>query len=199
VLNGHHFVDGFCTLVQNSNNMGTAARVFSFYGAFARGTPEYDAAVAAEEAESGAGKVPEASLEGIDSAVEAGVQPDGGGPPAEAPAPSEAVAGSGGADPSSAGTNGDGHGHAGVPKFPEDANYRPEEPSSSVNEDIKAAVLKLDPDVDSHWVMTGAHKGKPKLTAVEDAYGKNNLDRQDVESAMPGYNRDIASEAALAG
>ncbi len=199
VLNNHSFVNGICTLVQSSTNMGTAARVFSFYGAFARGTPEYDAAMAAEEAEHGADDVPEASLEGIDPAVEAGVQPDGGGPSEGAAVPSSADVGPGGTDPASPDASGNGHEHAGVPKFPEDADYRPEEPPSSVNVDVANAVRKLDPDVDSHWVMTGAHKGKPKLQAVEDAYGKAGLTRQDIEAAMPGYNRGAASEAALAG
>ena len=199
VLNNHQFVKGICTLVQNSTNMGTAARVFSFYSAFARGTPEYDAAMAAEEAENGADEVPEAPLEGADPAVEAGVQPDGGGPAEGAADASGVDAEADGASGSGSDPAGDGHEHAGVPKFPEDANYRAEEPSSQVNTDVANAVRKLDPDVDSHWVMTGAHKGKPKLQAVEDAYGKAGLTRQDIEAAMPGYNRDAASEAALAG
>lgn len=199
VLNGHPFIDGICTLVQSSENMGTAARVFSFYRAYARGTPEYDAAVAAEEAENGTGEVVTASVEGSDPAVQAGVQPDGGGLAEEATDTSGDIARSGGANPASTGSAGDGHGHSGVPKFPEDANYRAEEPSSEVNVDVANAVYKLDPDVDSHWVMTGAHKGKPKLQAVEDAYGKAGLTRQDIEAAMPGYSRATASEAALAG
>ncbi len=199
MLNGHPFINGVCTLVQSSDNMGTAARVFSFYRAYARGTPEYDAAMAQEEAETnGADKVSEASLEGVDPAVPASVQSNGAGPSEGEAVPRGDDAGPGGADSASPDASGHGHEHSGVPLFPEDADYRAEEPSSSVNEGIKAAVLKLDPDVDSHWVMTGAHKGKPKLQAVEDAYGKNNLDRQDVEAAMPGYNRDAASEAALA-
>ncbi len=200
VLNNHKFVNGVCTLVQSSDNMGTAARVFSFYRAFARGTPEYDAAVAAEEAEAnGADEVSEASLEGVDPAVEASVQPDGGGPAEDEANDSGGSREPGRTDPSSAGSAGGGHEHTGVPKFPEDADYRAEEPSSSVNVDIANAVRKLDPDVDGHWVMTGAHKGKPKLQAVEDAYGKAGLTRQDIEAAMPGYSRDAASEAALAG
>ena len=199
-INGHQFVNGLCALTQSSDNMGTAARVFSFYNAFARGTPEYDAAMAKEEAETnGADEVDPPALEGIDPAVPADPGSDGAGPSEGEAVPSSADVGSGGTDPASAGPSGDGHEHAGVSVFPEDADYRAEEPSSSVNEAIKAAVLKLDPDVDSHWVMTGAHKGKPKLQAVEDAYGKAGLTRQDVEAAMPGYNRDAASEAALAG
>jgi len=198
VINGHQFVNGVYALVQSSDNMGTAARVFSFYGAYARGTPEYDAAVAKEEAEAnGASKVSEASLEGIDPPAPAGVQSDGGGSPEEAAVSSGSDADANRPDTASAGADRDGHGHAGIPVFPEDANYRAEEPSSSVNLDIAAAVRKLDPDVDSHWVMTGAHKGKPKLNAVEEAYGKANLTRQDVEAAAPGYDRGTASELAL--
>ena len=199
VINSHQFVNGICTLTQSSDNMGTAARVFSFYRAFARGTLEYDAAMAAEEAEHGADEVNPPALEGADPAVPARAGPDGAGPSEGEAVPGGDYAGPGGTDPASPDASGDGHEHSGVPIFPEDKDYRAEEPSSSVNEGIKAAVLKLDPDVDSHWVMTGAHKGKPKLQAVEDAYGKNTLTRQDIEAAMPGYNRDAASAAALAG
>ncbi len=71
-------------------------------------------------------------------------------------------------------------------------------PLSEVAEAVKIAILKLDPEVDQHWVMTGAHKGKPKLQAVEDAYGKAGLTRSDIEAAVPGYTRDAALDAALA-
>ncbi len=200
VLNGHSFVNGICTLVQSSDNMGTAARVFSFYRAYARGTPEYDAAMAQEEAEAnGADEVDPPALEGIDPAVPASAGSNGAGPSEGEAVPSADDVGPGGTDPASSDSGGDGHEHAGVPVFPEDKDYRAEEPSSSVNEGIKAAVLKLDPDVDSHWVLTGGHKGKPKLQAVEDAYGKNTLTRQDIEAVMPGWNRDAAIEAELTG
>ncbi len=200
VLNGHQFIDGVCTLVQSSENMGTCARVFSFYNCYARGTPEYDTAVATEEAEHGTGKVPEETLEGIDTTVSANTGPDGPGP-----AETGSSLDSSGSDHAE-GTNGpssdssrDGHEHPRVPIFPEDADYRAEEPSSSVNADLVTAVRKLDPDVESHWVLTGAHKGKPKLQAIEDAYGKAGLTRQDIEAVLPGYNRDAAIGIALAG
>ena len=198
-LNGHQFVNGICTLVQSSVNLGTASRVFSFYGAYARGTPEYDAAMAAEEAlDNGTNEVPEASIEGANPAAQAGVGPDGAGPAEVAADDSRGDAEPNRAGGSSGDPSGDGHEHSGVPKFPEDADYRAEEPASSVNTDIVAALRKLDPEVDSHWVMTGAHKGKPKLQAVEDAYGKAGLTRQDIEAAAPGWNRDASIEAALA-
>ncbi len=197
VLNGHPFVKGLCTLVQSSDNMGTCARVFSFYGAYARGTPEYDAAMAVEEvAANGTDEVDSPAIEGIDPAIPASVGSNGTGPSEGEAVPSGVDAGPGGTDPASSDASGNGHEHAGVPVFPEDADYRAEEPSSSVNEEVAIAVRKLDPDVDSHWVLTGGHKGKPKLQAVEDAYGKNTLTRQDIEAAMPGYNRDAASAAA---
>ncbi len=199
VINNHPFVDGICILVQSSENMGTAARVLSFYGAYHRGSLEYDAALAAEEAANGADDSSSPSVEGADPAVEADLGSDGAGPSEGEAVPSAGNVDPGGSDPASVDASGDGHEHAGVPKFPEDADYRAEEPSSSVDAEVAAAVRKLDPDVDSHWVLTGAHKGKPKLQAVEDAYGKNTLTRQDIESAMPGYNRGAAAEAALAG
>jgi hypothetical protein len=179
--------------------MSAAARVFSFYGAYARGTPEYDEALAAEEAENGANEVDPSAFEGADPAIPTGVGSDGAGPSEGEAASSSVNVEPGGTDFTSPDSGGDGYEHAGIPKFPEDKDYRAEEPSSSVNDEVAAAVKKLDPDVDAHWVMTGGHKGKPKLQAVEDAYGKNTLTRQDIESAMPGYNRDAAAEAALAG
>lgn len=199
VLNGHQFVNGICLLTQSSDNMGTAARVFSFYKAFARGTPEYDEALAAEEAETnGADEVDPPAIEGVDPAVPTVIGSDGAGPSEGEAVPSSADVGTGGTDPASPGPSGDGHEHAGVPQFPEDKDYRAEEPSSSVNEDIKRAIYKLDPENDSHWVLAGGHKGLPKLQAVEDAYGKAGLTRQDTNAAAPGYNRDAAIEAALA-
>ena len=80
VINVHPFGDGICTMVQSTANMGTAARVLSFYGAYARGTPEYDAAMAAEEAEHGTDEAGQKALEGVDPPVRSVVRPDGSGP-----------------------------------------------------------------------------------------------------------------------
>jgi hypothetical protein len=54
-------------------------------------------------------------------------------------------------------------------------------------------MMTLDPTNDSHWVMTGAQVGKPKLAVVEEAYGRAGLTRSDLEDALPGYNREVAS------
>lgn len=197
-INGHRFVNGMANLIQSQENMGSCMRVLSFYGAFARGTAEYDAAVAAEEAENGANEVPEASIEGANKSAPTGVQPDGRGSAEETADVGGGDAGTEGSNGSGSNPDGNGREHAGVPKFPEDKDRRTIEPPSEVDVDVAAAVKKLDPEVDAHWVMTGAHKGKPKLNAVEEAYGKAGLTRQDVEAAVPGWDRDKALEVALA-
>lgn len=197
-INGHPFVNGRVVLIQASQNMEACMKVLSFYGAFARGTPPYDEALAKEEAEHGASEVRPETVKGSDATVPTGVRPDGSGPAKEAAVDISGSDHAERANGSSGDTPGDGHEHAGIPKFPEDKDRRIIEPPSEVNEAVKTAVLKLDPEVDIHWVMTGEHKGKPKLQAVEDAYGKAGLTRQDIEAALPNFTRDQALGAAPA-
>ncbi len=200
LINGHQFVNGRVVLVQASQNMEACMRVLSFYGAYARGTPPYDEALAKEEAEEaahGTNEVLTETVKGADAPVPTGVRPDGAGPAEKEADDGAGSVGTERADGSSGDTNGDGLGHAGVSKFPEDKDRRVIEPPSEVNEAVKIAILKLNHAVDQQWVMTGAHKGRPKLQAVEDAYGKAGLTRQDIEAALPGYTRDVATEAAL--
>ncbi len=196
-INGHPFVKGIARLIYSSEAMSSCMRVLSFYNAYARGTQEYNDAMDAEAAAYGTGQAPEAPQQRADDAVPSSVRQAG---TRSAPQGAEASIGGGNSqrpDGETASADRDGHGHAGVPAFPEDKDFRPSEPASSVNLDIKAAVMKLDPEVSDHWVVTGAAKGQPKLNAVEEAYGKANLTRQDVEAAAPGYTRDVAFEAAL--
>jgi len=197
MINGHQFVNGRAVLIQASQNMEACMRVLSFYGAFARGTPPYDEALAKEEAENGTDEVPTETVKGPDASIRSGVRPTGAGPAEKTADDGPGSGNAEGADGSSGDTHGDGHRHTGVPKFPEDKDRRVIEPPSEVNELIRTAILKLDPEVDSHWVVTGAHKGKPKLQAVEEAYGKAGLTRQDVEASAPGHTRETALEAAL--
>ena len=183
-LNNHLFQNGICLLVQSSDNMGTAARVLSFYGAYHRGSQEYDAALAKEQAEeakaNGADEVPEAPLAGVDPAVEANLQSPGGGSPKGEAVSSAVDAGPGGTDPASLGSSGDGHEHAGIPKFPEEADYRAEEPSSSVNEAVAAAVRKLD-----------FHRGpRRRLRPGRVRHGCCRRNRLVRESGRPGELRD---------
>ncbi len=200
-INGHQFVKGEHLLAQSSDNIGPCLRVLSFYGAYAKGTPEYDEALVKEQTEdkvNGAGEVHKEAQQGATDEVRSDVRQDGEGPSSqdatERTGSAEAETGSTGVD-----TTGYGYEHTGIPKFEEELNKRePTEPASDVNEIVKTAILKLDPQEDSHWVMTGAHKGKPKLSAVEEAYGKAGLTRGDLEIAIPGWDRYRAGEAAAA-
>ena len=197
-INGHRFVNGVAILAYSSEAMGSCMKVLGSYGAYARGTEEYNVAMDKEQVDNGTNEVPKASSGRTDESVRGGVQPNGGRPSTQ-----EADSGAGDVDsdrPSASGaaSNGDGHEHAGLPTFPEDKDNRAGEPPSQINEAVKAAILKLDPDVDSHWVMTGARKGRPKLNSVEEAYGKTGLDLKDLENAIPGWTRDAARESALA-
>lgn len=199
-INGHQFTDGICHLNLTVTNAAALMRVLGYYGAYAKGTPEYDAALAKEQEEEarGANEVHEGSKRRGAAKVQGNVQPNGSGP-SEAPADAgEGATGSEARD-SGADSSGSGHGHAGVPKF-EEAATRPEpsEPPSVADDAVAAAIRKLDPENDDHWVQTGARKGKPKLSAVEEAYGRAGLTIQDLESALPGWTRDKAMEDALA-
>lgn len=196
-INGHKFVHGICRKVVAPVQAASLIKVLSFYGAYAQGTPEYDAELAKEEGHGS--KVPEA--EGSGGAAEVRSDPgSAGAEPAEAPADERSGAADSPDDGTGSGAAGDGHGHAGVPKFEERADVpEPAEPSSVGNDDVAAAVRKLDPNNDDHWVKHGAAKGLPKLNAVEEAYGKAGLTRQDLEGAMPGWNRQKAIEAAIEG
>ncbi len=197
-INGHVFRNGVARLAISSEALGACAKVLTSYGAYARGTQEYLDAEEKEKAADAVNDILKASDVGSNDPVRSEVRPVGAQP---TPPPTDASAGD--TDPQwASGPDSDpaghGHQHAGVPQFPEDKDFQPSEPSSSVNVSIKAAVLKLDPEVDDHWVQTGAAKGLPKLNAVEQAYGKANLTRQDVDAAAPSFNRDRAYETALA-
>ena len=206
IINGHPFVNGLCSIGQSSQNLAACVRVLGFYGAYHRGSSEYDAAVAKEEAEdaakgvvsNGTDEAVSETLEGAEAPVWGGVRSVGEGSSAPAADDRGAAVETDGSGSAGGDAHGDGHEHAGLPVFPEDANHRITEPASEVDEAVKLAILKLDPQNEDHWVRTGAAKGKPRLQIVEEAYGKAGLTRQDLEAALPSWTRDTALEAALA-
>lgn len=202
VISGHKFVHGICREVVSPVQAAPLVRSLSFYAAYHVGSPEYDAALAAEEAAeakvNGTSEVHKGSGDREPAEV-SGDSGSAGAGPAEEPTDD----GNGAVDASSEGAgpdaNGDGHEHAGVVKFEESADIpEPAEPEAVGNEAVAAALMKLDPENDEHWVRTGAAAGKPKLAAVEEAFGRAGLTRQDLEAALPGWDRDKAIAAALA-
>lgn len=196
VLNGHKFVNGVYRAVVPPHVAASLIKVLSYYGAHPKGTPEYEAATKGKK--HGTGEVHEGEGRGPAEEVHDGVQSDGGGSSAsgeadDGPGAAGAAGDGAGDDPS-----GDGHADAGVPKFEDSADLpEPSEPASVGDNDIAAAIKTLDPDNNDHWVRTGAAAGKPKLSAVEAAYGRAGLTRDDLEAALPGWNRDKAIEALL--
>ena len=195
-INGHKFVKGEYRIALSGANAANFSRVMGYYAAFAKGTPEYDAAVKAEEATNGAGEVHAAPDERAAEQVHGEDGPDGSGPShVSADDRSGAVADSEGN--SGSGAAGSGHEDAGEPVFEDPSTWpQPHEPALVANDSIKKAVLKLDPENNDHWVATGQQKGKPKLAAVESAYGKAGLTRADLEAALPDWDRDKARGAA---
>ena len=65
---------------------------------------------------------------------------------------------------------------------------------------LSMAVSAVDPEVDGDWVKAGPDKDKPKLQAVQDVIDRGcdaKLTRQEVEAALPGWNRLKAIEVAI--
>lgn len=201
-INGHPFINGHCSLIQSAENAGNCARVLSFYGAYHEGSDEYKVALAAELAEeekaNGSGKTDKEAKQHSSEKVRSEAGQTGARSSKEGPTDLSGTDSStgGGAGESTAG---DGHEHTRVPEFTTEQNKpKPTEPETVVDESIKAAVMKLDPEVEDHWVKTGPMRGKPKCGSVEEALGRAGVTREDVEAAVPGWDRDRALEAALA-
>jgi hypothetical protein len=103
-----------------------------------------------------------------------------------------------GADQDSVGEHGSpaaqepaGQGHAGAEAGSPglqgaDAGGREEAP---VEDDrLKHILLNLDPEDDEHWTMAGL----PRLSTIEEAFGSTGMNRIDIQTALPGWDRDAA-------
>ena len=191
--NGHQFIGGHYDVALDPASAGFALQVLSNYGAYARGTPEYDAAKAKEEENNGADEVQSSEGSGKTDEVLSDVQPDGA-------KPTEETSNDGGSDVDSSdgdsglSATGDGHSDTGLPKFEEAENKRQAtEPKATVDQKLIAAIKALDPTNKAHWVNTGLHAGKPKLSALEEAYGQAGLTRADIDAVAEGYTREVAT------
>lgn len=60
-----------------------------------------------------------------------------------------------------------------------------EHQSQSNEERLRSAVKSLDPGNEEHWTADG----RPRMDAVEAAYGSSNINRNDVEKVAPGFSR----------
>ena len=195
-VNGHQFVGGELRIPLGGAVAANFTKVMGYYGAYAKGTVEYEAAVAqedkSEEKANGASKVREEAKSRSSETDGRGVGSDGS-KSADLPTDKRNGAASDSGGGSGSSSSGDGHEDSGVAVFEEPGTWpQSYEPQSVGDDAVKTAVLKLDPSDDDHWVNTGAHKGKPKLAAVEQAFGKAGLTRADIEAVLPNWNRDQA-------
>ncbi len=206
-INGHQFIMGMYTLVANPDSVAFVLKAMAAYGAYAKGTEEYDAALKREqesdavkaaaaektqEEEHGTSEVQPPSETGQTDSVSGDVRPDGA-EPTETPT-NDGESDVGGEDGGSGlPADRDGHSDSGLSKFEEGESRGPVEPAGEINSDLVRAIRALDHTVDEHWVLRGRHAGRPKLGAVEEAFGQSGLTRADVEDALPHYTREVAA------
>jgi hypothetical protein len=190
-IGGHQFIAGKYQIVAKPEDAKFVIRYLSHWQAYAKGTPEYAAAV---EKENGAGKVQGDARSGQAEALSGNVQSDGR---EFTPSQVDEVSGHAGSAQREAGLRSEGNGHtdAGVPNFEEaDSLKPPTEPTVLPSETLRAAVMKLDPDNVDHWTQAGL----PKLSVIDEVLGRAGATRKDVEAAVPGWTRDKALERIAA-
>lgn len=184
LINSHRFVDGVAVLTGQPAALQFALVYFSRYQAYARGSQEYDAALALEEkAEHGdrnpreAGPEPEstdrvrgdhdATGEGSPRVQSPVVERDAGGP-----------AGREGLRP-------EGNGY-------EDSGLRGDTSIPAIDETLRTVISSLDPNVSGHWTQAGL----PSVTSIARAAKREDITRADINAAVPDWNRDKARELA---
>lgn len=196
-LNNLHFVRGHAKVSGSADSVGHVINYYRSYHAFPVGSDELAAAQAAfapdKEKENGSGNPAQDAKSGAPESVPGSVRPAGEGAAKAPDVPSggDAPRSPGNTGPSAAGS---GHADAGLSGQQANGSAQPGSESSTVNQALVAAVLKLDPDNADHWTEGGA----PKVSAVALAYGNEALTRREIEEAAPGWNREAAQAHALA-
>lgn len=165
-LGKYVFIDGRLELSATPEEMALHARSMERnWGVLPEGDPRLNQ----EQSDNGQRDPAANPKRDNEQAVSGDLQPDGKGPEAGGAAAEGASA----ADAQTAA--------AGVP--PAGAGSAP-----SVNEKLKRAVEKLDPENDDHWTKDG----KPAMSAVAQFYGATDIVRADVEAVAPGFVRPAA-------
>lgn len=216
---GHYFREGILFMQESPEVLEHVTRKLSRYGAFPRGSEEYDVAERAEaEAEAEAERVEierveaerveaervkalenEGDADGIHDTSETGKESgssdqvqggDGSSGEGTADTPPVDVSASDNSEAGREGVVSEGDGHQ-DPELPGDERtvVVDQTPVAEVNEKMRKVVLALDPGVDEHWVETG----QPAMAAIEEAYGAD-FAREDVHNAVPDWNREKAQE-----
>lgn len=171
------FVEGQLTIHGDEVQVEKLSRYIGrCYKAFPVGSEELEhfqkLDAAAKEGSDGTSQVQGGSKPGGPETVQPHVQPSGGGSPEATPidgsGPNDAETGSAGVL-----SSGDGHTDTG------------NDAATEAKDRLLKAVKSLDHTNDEHWTA----EGRPRIDAIESAYGKPGVSRAQVEEVAPGYVR----------
>ena len=187
VLNGHRFVEGRCMVRAPAEQVSySVAYMARSYNAHPLGSLELKAAQEAI----GHGGSTEAN--GVTNGQSDAVRSDGGSDGGELADTTLTIAGEPSDGPAqSAGKSnagGDGVSDSWVPPSPAVEAVDP--PSPEADARIRGIVMALAPEIDDHWTDAGL----PKVSAVQEGYGRADVTRKMIEAAAPGWNRDQARD-----
>lgn len=196
-INGHSFVDGVHTIIGRDEQLEPFIRVMSSYGAYPEGSKAHNDAIAAYEElvvkSNGNSHVDKKKKQGERTKVPSNLQPDG-----EKTTKKKEFESTIHTEPES-GTeekpsDGIGHENAGDVQ-----DQTPEYSTNTavVNNKLLKAIYSLDPENDDHWVKAGKHVGKPKVSAIEEAYGDAGITRSDVEEVAPQFDREVSLDKLI--
>lgn len=184
-LNGHRFVDGKLTIVDEGKGLGSLAKYMGrSYQAFVEGSAELEAALQRDAANGerdvyGKNERPKHQgnfkVQPNEQVAEETFADDGVGSDDPANRTEGSVAG------------GDGHEDSGVS---ESTEKQTASGASAINSALHMAVSGLDPESDDAWTSAGL----PAVSAVEKAYGSGAVTRKMIEEVAPGFNRAKARE-----
>ena len=187
VIKGHRFHRGIYEATVDAAGAQHLINYLRYWGAFLVGSPEWEKAKAAAEAQNGVSEQVEADGEvPASSDVQRGTESTGGESPEAhredvlGGEPASAEEGEAGLVP-----GGDGLQDAGMVRAEGSELSGPE----SV---LHKAILSLDPENDAQWTRSG----KPALDAIEAVVGAN-VTRSDVDSVALGYDRAKAMKEKM--
>lgn len=177
-LNGHRFIKGELQVCGAAQELQGLITYFGrTYAAFLKGSTQLKEAQV-KDAEDGTSEIQEDEGDGQPEPIPSDRESDGGKP---TPKTTNDEPGDVGSEGGSTGdiSDRDGHSNTGVCSEEDDINQR-----------LLKAITTLNPDNADHWT----NDGRPRMDAVETAYGSAGVTRKMVEVTIPGYNRELAAQ-----
>lgn len=171
VLRGHRFVKGRAAIVGNEGSIGGIVRYMGrVYKAFSEGSPELKFW---QEVDNGKREHPKDAIVGSAESFRSDLRPIGKETAEDNPDTGKSTV-----DPNSGGEgsvpNGNRHQNPGNDGQKQQPNR------------IQEALNSLDSSNDEHWTADG----RPRMDAVEAAYGSSDITRANVDEVAPGFMRN---------